>query len=231
MKFSVVAFFLMIFTFAQAQISHAEWDLLLQEHVTSSGKVNYDGFKKDVSNLDKYLDKLSSNYPASDWSSKQKLAYWINAYNAYTVKLIVDNYPINSIRDLDNGNPWDVQWIKLGGKTFSLNNIEHNIIRPQFNEPRIHFAVNCAANSCPPLLNHAWTAKNLESNLEQQTRSFINNSRYNQISEKGTKMSKIFEWYAEDFGNLATFINKYANRKVKAGQIGYAKYDWNLNKQ
>lgn len=229
MKFSAIALFLSMFTFATAQVSHADWDALLQKHVTTSGKVNYDGFKQDAASLNAYLGKLSKNHPNSNWTRNQRLAYWINAYNAYTVKLIVDNYPVSSITKLHNGKPWEVKWIKIGSKTYSLNNIEHDIIRPTFEEPRIHFAVNCAAKSCPPLLNHAWTAKNLESNLERQSRTFINNTRYNQISDRGAKLSKIFEWYAADFGNLTAFVNKYASTKVKAGNISYLEYDWALN--
>lgn len=231
MKFTAVVFFLSIFTFASAQVNHADWDALLQKHVTKSGSVNYAGFKKDVSSLDTYLNNLGENAPDSSSGRSQKLAYWINAYNAYTVKLIVNNYPVNSITDLHDGKPWDVKWIKIGEKTYSLNNIEHDIIRPQFKEPRIHFAVNCAAKSCPPLLNKAWTSKNLEATLDRQTRSFINNSNYNKISDRGASLSKIFEWYADDFGDLSAFVNTYSTATVKAGNINYLDYNWALNKQ
>ena len=90
---------------------------------------------------------------------QKKMAYWINVYNAFTIKMIVDNYPVSSITKLHGGKPWDVKWIELGEKKYSLNEIEHNILRPQFKDARIHFAVNCAAQSCPPILNKAWTEK------------------------------------------------------------------------
>ncbi len=158
------------------------------------------------------------------------MAFWINAYNAFTVKLIVDNYPISSIMKLDNGKVWDRKWINIGGKTYSLNNIENDILRPQFKDPRIHFAVNCAAKSCPPLLNRAWTAANLESNFEKQARAFINNPEFNKISAKEVEVSKIFDWYASDFGNLIDYLNKYSSTKINANaKVKFREYDWALN--
>ena len=106
----------------------------------------------------------------------------------------------------------------------------HKILRPQFNDARIHFAVNCAAASCPPVLNRAWTASNLNSNLDKQTKLFINNAAFNNIDEKQVELSKIFEWYKEDFGDLITYINKYSNTKVKDNaKVSFREYDWALN--
>ena len=160
------------------------------------------------------------------------MAYWINAYNAFTVKLILDHYPVGSIMDIKSGKPWDWKWIKLGDKTYSLNEIEHQVLRPQFKDARIHFAVNCAARSCPPLLNRAWTAANLNNWLDQQAGKFINNAKYNQISAAGAKISKIFEWYAEDFGpNIIDYLNKFSRTAVKTGApVTYLEYNWELNK-
>lgn len=212
--------------------NHSAWNTILQKHVTSSGKVDYAGIKANKEALEAYLTDLKNNPPVDAWSRNEELAYWINVYNAYTVKLIVDNYPINSIMDIAGGKAFDKKWIKLNGQTYSLNNIENDIIRPKFNEPRIHFAVNCAAKSCPPLLNKAWTASNLNSNLAQQTKAFINNNSYNRISGNKVEVSKIFEWYAKDFGNLITFLNKYATTKIAAStEIKFKEYDWVLNKQ
>lgn len=214
------------------RFSHAAWDALLQKHVNSVGNVNYAGVKSDVSKLNDYLKTLSDNPPKVNWSKADQLAFWINAYNAFTVKLIVDNYPVKSIQDLEGGKPWDVKWIKIGAKTYSLNEIENDIIRPTFKEPRIHFAVNCAAASCPPLLNKAWTAENLEANLTKQAKKFINNSKYNQITSRSVKVSKIFDWYGEDFDNLVNYLNKYSNTKIQSNaKVGFAEYDWSLNKQ
>lgn len=212
--------------------SHEAWDALLQKHVNSSGKVNYAGFKADQSKLDAYLKKLSDNPVQSSWSRNEKLAYWINAYNAYTVKLIVDHYPVKSIKDIYGGDPWSKKWIKLGSKTYSLNQIENEIIRPQFKEPRIHFAVNCAAKSCPPLLNRAWTSDKLNTYFDQQAKAFINNPAYNKISAKKVQVSKIFEWYGSDFGNLPGYLNKYATTKISSSaKVEFLEYDWALNKQ
>ena len=147
-------------------------------------------------------------------------------------KLILDNYPTSSITKLKGGKPWDVKWIKLGSKTYSLNNIENDIIRPEFKEARIHFAVNCAAASCPPLLNQAWTPSNLEANFEKQAKAFVNNSAYNKISASKVQVSKIFEWYAGDFGDLIAYLNKYSTTKInKSAKVSYLEYDWALNKQ
>lgn len=211
-------------------ITHDDWNALLQKYVSASGKVNYKGFKTDKAKLDAYLKKLETNAPASSWSRNEKLAYYINAYNAFTVKLIVDNYPTSSITNLKGGKPWDVKWVKLGSKTYSLNNIENDIIRPQFKESRIHFAVNCAAKSCPPLLNKAWTASNLSRHFEAQAKAFVNNPKYNKVSANSVEISKIFEWYADDFGDIITYLNKYSNTKINAGaKVNYMEYDWNLN--
>lgn len=215
---------------AAKTVNHQPWNDLLKANVSSSGKVNYKGFKSSEAALDTYLEDLKNNAPESSWSRNEKLAYWINAYNAFTVKLIVDNYPVSSITKLHGGKPWDVKWIKIGGKNYSLNNIENDIIRPRFKEPRIHFAVNCAAQSCPPLLNRAWTANNLNSYFDKQTKAFINNSKYNNINASSVEVSKIFEWYGEDFGNLITFLNKYTSTKIDAGaKVSYKEYDWTLN--
>ena len=214
-----------------ATFSHAAWNTLAQKHISASGKVNYKGFKADITAFDAYLKSLAANPVQSSWSSRQKMAYWINAYNAFTIKLIVDNYPVKSITDLDGGKPWDKKWIKLGGKTYSLNNIEHDILRPQFKDARIHFAVNCAAKSCPPVWNKAWTAANLNGQLERSAKAFINNAKYNNVGGSNAAISKIFEWYAVDFGDdIVSYLNKYASTKVDAGTVvTYKDYNWALN--
>lgn len=212
--------------------SHDAWDKLLQQYVTADGKVNYSGLKKDKAKLEAYLKTLENNPPQDGWSRGEKMAFWINAYNAATVKLIVDNYPVSSITKLDGGKPWDVKRVKIGSKAYSLDAIENDILRPQFKDARIHFAVNCAAQSCPPLLNRAWTAANLESNFEKQAKAFINNSKFNKISAKSVQVSKIFDWYGSDFGNLVTYLNKYATTKINAGaKVEFLEYDWALNQQ
>ena len=210
---------------------HDAWNQLLQKHVTSTGKVNYAGLQNDRQQLQTYLSQLSST-DLSEKNPSEALAFWINAYNAFTVELILANYPLGSIMELDGGSVWDRVWINLNGKKYSLNDIEHKIIRPQFKDPRIHFAVNCAASSCPPLLNQAYTGARLDEQLNNQTRKFINNTLFNQLDKRQLKLSKIFEWYGEDFGSLPTYISRYTQTTIDAkASIDFLPYDWTLNKQ
>lgn len=214
----------------QTKPVHKAFTVLLSKHVSSSGKVNYEGFKSDIGKLDAYLKALEDFPPATGWSRAERLSYWINAYNAYTIKLIVDNYPVSSIQDINSGKPWDKVWINLAGRKLSLNAIENDIIRPTFNEPRIHFAVNCAAKSCPPLANKAFTKDNLESLLEARTVAFINDSSYNNLGDNPPKISKIFDWYGKDFGDVAAYINKYMNlKRPPVTELDYLDYNWDLN--
>lgn len=214
----------------QVVSNHQMWDDLLTRYVTDNGQVDYAAIKAKPIALEAYIKELDSQSPLPDWSANKEKAYWINAYNAFTVKLIVDNYPVNSITDLHGGKPWDVSWIKLGGKTYSLNDIEHKILRPKFNDARIHFAVNCAAKSCPKIWNRAWTEENIESALDKLTRAFVANQTHNQIREDKASLSKIFEWYRGDFGDLITFLNKYSKTKLSSNaSIAFNDYNWKLN--
>lgn len=210
---------------------HDSFNKLLQEYVSSNGKVNYAGLKSNQHKLEAYLKVLSTNPVEKNWSRNKKLAYWINTYNAFTIKRILDNFPIESIMDIDNGNTWDVKWIRIGDKTYSLNQIEHEIIRPQFKDERIHFAVNCAAKSCPPLLNKAFTEENVNRYLEKRTVQFINNTKYNTIDKRKVEVSKIFDWYKEDFGDLIDYLNKYLKQEeiAKKAKVSFKEYDWSLN--
>jgi len=213
-----------------ASSPHNAWHELLGKHVGASGKVDYQGLKADKAMLDVYLQSLADNPPAETWSRAEKMAFWINAYNAFTIDLIVDHYPVSSILNLDGGKTWDVKRITLGGKKYSLNQIENEILRPAFKDPRIHFALNCAAKSCPPLYNKAFTAENLERTLEQRTRQFINDVNFNSLTAEKASVSKIFEWYAADFGDLKTYLNKYATVKLNNyAAMGFLEYNWALN--
>ncbi len=209
---------------------HQGFDALLEKYVNNEGKVNYTGLKADKKALNAYCKLLTDNPVQDVWSREQKMAYWINAYNAYTLKLIVDNYPLKSIMNLDGGKTWDVRRIKLGDKKYSLNNIENDILRPQFKDARIHFVINCAAKGCPPLWNHAITAENLEAVLTARTKDFVNNPIYNQINTNDVKVSKIFQWYAADFGDLKNFLNQNSKTWVKrSASVVFMEYDWGLN--
>jgi hypothetical protein len=210
--------------------NHSEWTSLLQRHVSISGAVDYSAFKSDAQ-FDAYLLILEGSHPDESWSRNQRMAYWINAYNAFTIKLINENMPIKSIKDIKD--PWDQQFISIEGKRYSLNHIEHEILRPVFGDARIHFAVNCASKSCPPLMNKAYTASSLDSQLEKVTRAFINDARYNTISSDQVRVSPIFDWFSSDFeakGSVREFINRYSTRPISRDtMIKYTEYDWSLN--
>ena len=211
---------------------HAAWDSLLQRHVNRNGLVNYAKFQKDTLRLNAYLQRLQAN-PPNRTNHKESVAYWINAYNAFTIQLVLQHYGyIQSIRDLDNGKVWTTRTLRIAGKDYTLDAIEKEILIKQYHEPRIHFAINCAARSCPPLLNKAWTAQNLDIMLVEQTRAFINNQQFNDIQPLACQLSPIFEWYGADFGNLIQFINQYGKVKVSPiALISFKTYDWRLNKQ
>lgn len=236
----IIFLYLIIPFLSFAQPDYKAYETFLQKYVTASGKVNYKKIKAKSSELDVLVKNFQNNAPSNKWSKNEQLAFWLNAYNLFTIKLVVDNYPLKKITDLDNGKTWEVQRIKIGNETYSLNQIENVIIRPKFRDARIHFALNCAAKSCPPLFNKAFTPLKLEAQLEERTKAFIN-SNSNQISEKKIKISKIFEWYASDFKPLGlethtkekhilSFIDKYSPVAIsKDATIEYLEYNWNLN--
>ncbi len=214
---------------SSAAPDHAAFDKLLAAYISSTGVVNYKALKADEKKLDEYLALLAKSTPGKGWSSNDGLAYWLNAYNAFTLKLILKNYPVKSIQDINKGKPWDLNFITLAGKSYTLNDIENKVIRPVYKDARIHFAINCAAISCPPLAAKAFTGDNVNSLLESRTKTFINSSA-NSITKNAVKVSKIFDWYKEDFGNLVTYLNKYSKQTIAANAtVAYTEYNWNLN--
>ena len=214
-------------------IDHSQWDKLLKKYVDNEGMVNYKGFKKDEAKLGEYLQKLSEKNPTDDWSVQELLAYYINLYNAATVKLIVENYPVKSIKDIDGA--WTKGRVAVGDKMLSLGGIENGILR-KMNEPRIHFAINCASISCPKLLDVAYTAAKINEQLDRATKEFINSDK-NDISASNPKVSSIFDWYAKDYKvngkqDVIGYINQYSKTKINSGvTLSYKNYDWNLNEQ
>ncbi|WP_378178899.1 DUF547 domain-containing protein [Aquimarina sp. SS2-1] len=233
----IIVFILICFisfqTKAQQNLDHAIWDQILLINVSEDGKVDYKGFMRDSAQLYQYFAYLSDNPPNENWSKEEKLAYWINAYNAYTIKLIIDNYPLKSIKEIKD--PWDRQFFKINGVLHSLNELEHKILR-KLDEPRIHFAINCASFSCPIVWNRAFTANNVNDALETLTRNFINDPKRNTITEEVVEVSKIFSWFKKDFKvngeDAKDFINKYATIKIdKQKKKGYKTYDWSLNEK
>ena len=164
-----------------------------------------------------------------DTDTKKKV-FWINVYNAFTVQLIIENYPLKSIKDLRR--PWDQSFIEIGGEKITLNTIEHKILRPM-GDPRIHFAIVCASQSCPKLLNHAYEPSTLEDQLKNVTTVFINDPLKNNINKSSVKISKIFKWFKTDFPKREAFIaflNSYSNIKILAqADVDYLNYNWGLN--
>ncbi len=223
-------------------ISHQVWDSLLKTYVDDAGMVDYEGFARDSVNLNRYLDLLSQHAPnPRNWTNKEILAYWINAYNAFTIQLIIRFDPYYGIKKILPFNipfvysAWDIRFIRINGQLMDLNDIEHGMIRSHFNEPRIHFALVCAAMSCPKLRNEAYTATKLDHQLEDQARDFINDPAKNQIGAMAVNLSKIFGWYEGDFTHdlsLPGYLNQYSRIKIEStAMIGYLEYDWRLNGQ
>ncbi len=214
-------------------IDHSSWTSLLKLHVNEEGLVNYKGFKEDQDLLDAYVAFLSKQIPTKSWSTQEQLAYFINCYNANTIKLIIDNYPIKSIKDVSATiSPFLKSFIFIGEKSYSLADLEKGILQ-KMNEPRIHFAINCASYSCPKLMTEAYTAQNVNDLMNAAARSFVNSDK-NTISKESVSISQIFKWYKSDFlkesPSIVDYINKFSDIPVNADAIiSYLDYDWNLN--
>ena len=213
----------------------ATFNSLLKKHVDAKGNVNYKAFKKDQTKLKSYLSYLNKTTPQKNWSAAKTKAFWVNAYNAYTIQLILDNYPLKSILKIKQKgkDAWNIPFAKVGGKTYTLNHIEHKILRKDFNDPKIHVGVNCASGSCPQLGNFAFTETNYKAKTTELMKKFINDPNRNKISENKVELSKIFEWFKGDFtkkGSLIDYLNKYSNTKISPkAKIRFLEYDWSLN--
>ena len=213
---------------AQKNIHH-RWDAMLQSFVNEKGQVDYQGWLTDQDNLDAYIETLAKMPPHESDSKQAKLAYWINAYNALTVQLILRNYPLKSIKEIKA--PWDTECFSSGGKSFTLGDIEHKILR-KMDEPRIYFAINCASASCPRLWNRAFLEKQMENQLTLVTKAFLEDKSKNDIQSKQLKLSRIFLWFGKDFGSKKEridFIQRYSGVPLSNPKIDYLPYDWNLN--
>jgi hypothetical protein len=239
--------------------SHAAWTALLKRHVVllrggQASQVRYAGFAADRAALKAYLDSLSAVPPSafSAFGKSQQMAFLINAYNAFTVELILTKYPnLASIKDLGSllSNPWKPKWVPLLGDKLSLDDIEHGKLRARgrFDDPRIHFAVNCASVGCPMLREEAFVPERLDAQLDEQTVRFLSDRTRNRFREGRLQVSKIFDWYGEDFrlghrgiGSLAAFLARHADLladapaerdqvRAQKAEIGFLDYDWALN--
>lgn len=230
--------------FAFSQSSHSAFSQLLEKHVDKTGRVNYETFLSNAEDLDSYIFSLSLIPPEENWTKNEKLAYWINAYNALTIQIILKHYPIQSMHDIrvdiDKKNDalgmlWDIKCFDLGEKKLSLNEIEHSIMRKKFTDPRIHFAMVSGAVSSPKLRKEAYEGLTLNNQLKEQTTRFINNNSKNRLAQNKLELSQIFDWYKNDFtadGTIVDFIKKYTSIEINPSvNPTYLNYDWKLNKQ
>jgi hypothetical protein len=219
-------------------VDHSLYGELLGKYVRG-GVVDYQGFKNEEKRLDQYLRKLEGTNPDA-LPRKEQFALYINAYNAYTVKLILENYPVKSIKSTVTWpkSPWKKRFCRIGGKTLTLDQIEHDILRPRFKDPRVHFAINCAAKSCPPLISEPYQGNILDQQLDSSTRTFLNNPERNHLEGNILSVSKIFKWFKDDFqGDVVGFFLKYAREDLRSHllakkdqiKIEYLHYDWGLN--
>ncbi len=224
--------------------SHEIFDRLLKKNVTADGRVNYKAFIKDSVELNKYLAILSGTPPdEKTWSKNEQMVFWINAYNAFTIKLITKYYPLKSIKDIGTGiqipfvnTPWTVRFFKIGNDRMDLDNIEHGRLRKKFDDPRVHMALVCASKSCPILLNEAYDAKRMDEQLAKQATAFLADPFRNKMSADKPQLSMLFKWYGGDFnkngGSVRGFINTHSPIKIKPdAKITYLDYDWGLNEQ
>ncbi|MFQ5928124.1 MAG: DUF547 domain-containing protein [Acidobacteriota bacterium] len=248
--------------------SYESYAAVLSGYVDKGGMVDYQGLKANRHKLDAFAASMKTLDPAvyESWNEQEKIALWINAYNAFTLQAIIDHYPIkasffgslrfpkNSIRQISG--VWDNLQFQVMGRKLTLDDIEHRILRPEFNEPRLHMALVCAALGCPPLRNEPYLGEKLDSQLDEQSRRFLSNSEKFRInrSKRRVYLSKIFQWYGRDFeethgttqkfsehdrseGAVLNFLTDYLNAAdreyVETGKyrIEYLNYDWSLNEQ
>lgn len=233
---------------SQQQIDHTPWKEFLAQYLVQGNhginRVQYEAVSKEAKkDLDQYVSKLEG-IAITEYSRPVQMAYWINLYNALTVKLVLEHEPVDSIRDIDispgwfSSGPWGKKLLEVEGKELSLNDIEHRILRPIWKDNRIHYAVNCASMGCPNLQNKPFTADNLETLLERGARQYVNHPRGVRIKNGAVYASKIYFWYMEDFEGteqgVLEHLRKYAKQDLREklkqyDSIDEYRYDWRLN--
>ena len=232
---------------SSATVDHAEWQQLLDAYLSRNEEDGINRFAyadvtpADRSVLRRYLDRLAAIDPRS-YARAEQLAYWVNLYNALTVQVVLDHYPVKSIRKISGGlfgtGPWDERLIEVAGEPLSLNDIEHRILRPIWSDPRIHYVVNCASLGCPDLAAEAYRADTMDARMDEAARAYINHPRGVDLAAGRMTLSSIYDWYDSDFGadreGLLAHLRDYAEPPLAAqlsefaGRIGY-EYDWRLN--
>lgn len=227
-------------------ISHNDYDMFLGKYVKIKNGVAYIDYSSvssgDKSTLKGYITRLEK-MPILSYSKDEQEAYWINLYNALTIDIILNYYPVNSIREIPNSlfktGPWNEKLLKIEGRNVSLNDIEHKILRPLWSDPRVHFLVNCASVGCPNITTCAITKDNYEAMAVQAAKDFINHPRAVTLNGNTLILTSLVDWYGVDFGNnideIVIYLNKYANASTKTKLKNYKlnrikyEYDWNLN--
>jgi hypothetical protein len=254
----VLAFLIIVFILAgparaEERFDHSQLHRVLQKYVNERGYVNYTALKADRGDLDAYVAALGRTSPASAPSlfpdRASQLAYWINAYNAFVLQGVINNYPKHDLTGLFSRYKFFLRTKYLaGGNRLSLDTIENKMIREQFHEPRIHFAIVCASEGCPRISREAYTAERLEAQLDAQARRFINEDRSVKIDTVAGRLnlSKIFDWFEKDFletlpdgrKKITLYLKRYltperqqALEKLQAPRIEYIEYDWRINDQ
>jgi hypothetical protein len=233
--------------------NHGAWTEVLRAYVQAD-RFDYKALSLNRAKLDQYLGALQSvaREEFETWSKEQRYAFWINAYNAYTIHLVAKSYPLDSIKDLGGlfKSPWDKPFIPLGHlfpdgvkKELTLNNIEHDVLRPKFKDARVHAAINCASRGCPPLRKEAFVAEKLGTQLDEQVRAWLADATRNRFDREKSKLqvSEIFSWFKEDFvrdgGSVREWLAKYAPEEhaawlrdtKKEVDLSYLEYSWKLN--
>lgn len=230
-------------------VDHVDWDLILQRYVDTghpSGiyRFRYSGVSpKDHQALKQYLQKMQA-IKVSGLNRNEQMAYWVNLYNALTVDVILDHYPVKSIREINlspglfSKGPWDAKLLEIEGQQVSLNDIEHRILRPIWRDNRVHYAVNCASLGCPNLQPQAYTPQNLELLLDKAAREFVNHPRGASFERNRLQVSSIYFWFQEDFDGSEKGIIKHLKKYLSAENLKRLnsvqkrmvhRYDWNLN--
>lgn len=239
---------------SRTEIDHADWQAVLDRFVSQPepGVTTFD-YKRAIEDAANGVDVVARYVDAmivvkvSDLNLDQQMAYWINLYNALTVKVVLDHYPVKSIRDIDispglfASGPWGKKLVTIEGRTLSLDDIEHRILRPIWNDPRIHYAVNCASVGCPALAKQAYDARQLEDQLDRAATGFINHRRaIHSDGDGGFVISSLYDWYRDDFGagdaqfvaHLLTFAGPELTAQldhIGGFDVSGDEYDWALN--
>lgn len=229
---------IIILTLSKSYAQTSVFNDLLKKYVTNTGIVDYERFNGQI--LKKHITYLENISPKSNWSDNKQKAFWINAYNAYTIYLVLHAIQIEKIESImdikiKGKTAWKIPFVKVGNKTYTLDYIEHEILRKKFSDPKIHFGINCASASCPKLSNKAFTEENVEMELTHLMKDFINDTSKNKISNNKVEISSIFDWFHDDFtrnGSLINFLNNYSKIKISPkAKISFLNYDWTLNRK